>query len=180
MKTKITFLAVIFSLSFSTIFLTKCKKDKCKNTVCQNGGTCNDGTCACATGYTGTHCETQKTPTNITVTKITVTNFNVNGDPDENYPDIYVKLLEGSTVLYNAPTYYTDVTSSAGSWSWSVILNLNPSKTYTLELWDYDTITDDWLQGATFSLYSSSGGFPSSKSYTTGSFAFTIDMSYSF
>lgn len=170
------------------LVLYGCKKDKkggifggdpCKNVTCLNGGHCEDGTCVCATGYTGTDCGVQITPSKISITNITVTKFNQNGDPDDVLPDVYVKLKDGSTVLLKASNYYNDATSP-GSYDFTPItpVILSAFSSYTMELWDYDPISDDLLQSLTFPSYSSTGGFPTTIEKNDGVFAFTLTITY--
>lgn len=155
--------------------------DPCYNKICKNGGYCQDGTCICPAGWTGSDCGTQVTPSKITVTKITVTNFNQNGDPDDTYPDIYVILKSGSTQLYNSPTYYTDATSP-GSYDFipSVPIDLNAIASYSMQLWDFDAISDDLLHSISFTPYSSTGGFPAYLTVNAGSFSCKVYVSYTY
>ncbi len=48
----ISFLAVSFSVVY-----TSCSDDACLKLKCRNGGTCADGICKCPTGYEGGQCE---------------------------------------------------------------------------------------------------------------------------
>lgn len=155
------------------------KKDPCKDKICLNGGYCEDGTCVCPQGYTGTDCSAQVTPSKISVTNIEVTKFNQNGDPDDALPDIYVKLKDGSTVLLKASNAYTNAISP-GSYVYTPVtpVELNAFTSYTMELWDYDAISDDLLQSITFASYSSTGGFPTTIVKDDGVFAFTLTVTY--
>lgn len=160
MKSKLLFLAFIASLCIGLIFLSQCKKD-------------------CTQGYTGRKCDEQITPSSITITKVTVKSFCNGCDPDENYPDIYIKILnETDNVLYNGG-FYQDVSSGTGNWEWNLNITINPNQQYKMRLYDYDAITDDLLHSCIFSPYSSTGGFPSSKDHSCSPFSFINNLSYS-
>lgn len=154
--------------------------DKCAGITCYNGGTCTDGICQCPQGYGGTYCENQVTPSHMTISKITVTNFNQNGDPDDVLPDIYIKLKNGNTVMYNSPTYYNNATSP-GNYNFipASPISINPSGTYTVELWDSDTVSDDFLELAVFSAYTGYSGFPQYITATYLTFSCKVYVSYS-
>ena len=155
--------------------------DPCAGITCLNGGTCSNGVCQCPQGYTGTYCENQVTPLKVTVSKITVTGFCQSCDPDDTYPDIYVKLKNGGSTLYTAGSYYPDATSP-GNYEFvpPIPLDLNPLATFTMELWDYDTISDDLINSANFTVYSSTGGFPTVITITSGQFVFKLNVTYTF
>lgn len=165
--------------------------DPCKDVSCLNGGTCNDGVCLCPQGYSGSTCASQITPSQITITKITVTSFVDGGEdgsagpdifPDYTTPDIYVKLLSGSTVLYNASaSYKPNPNTYDDCWrSMSPSITLSASSGYNIELWDRDgsSAHDPMGPSIYFTPYSSTGGFPATKSFYNSKFSVQFDISY--
>ncbi|MEO0037183.1 MAG: hypothetical protein RIQ59_394 [Bacteroidota bacterium] len=177
-----------------------CSKDSptpnavpCTPIPCLNGGisTPNCG-CNCPQGFTGSNCGTQITPLQVLITKIRVTKF-----PDTNAggwwdtlpnsdADIYVTIQNSSsTTLYNSPTFFQDATSNGVNYYDFVpstpIVITNVANGYVMSIYDYDTIgSDELMDFSTFYLYNSTGGFPTTKTYTnsTGTFSFTLTLSY--
>ena len=182
------------------MFLFGCSKDSptttpaaCTPITCLNGGVSRpDCGCNCPQGYTGSNCGIQITPLQVLITKIRVTKF-----PDTNAgswwdtlpnsdADIYVTIQNSSsTTLYNSPTYIQDATSNGVNYYDFVpstpIVFSNVTSGYMMNIYDYDTVGSNQLMDFNaFYLYNSSGGFPTTKTYTnsTGTFSFTLTLSY--
>ena len=182
------------------MFLFGCSKDSptttpaaCTPITCLNGGVSRpDCGCNCPQGYTGSNCGIQITPLQVLITKIRVTKF-----PDTNAgswwdtlpnsdADIYVTIQNSSsTTLYSSPTYIQDATSNGVNYYDFVpstpIVFSNVTSGYMMNLYDYDTVGSNQLMDFNaFYLYNSSGGFPTTKTYTnsTGTFSFTLTLSY--
>jgi hypothetical protein len=171
---KISFLLLSITIVAFSVILNSCKKDPviqdpCLNIKCQNGGTCANGLCNCTTGWSGSDCSKQVTPTKIRITKIDVLKFpattsaGAGWDPAD-APDIFPKVLKGTTVLWSSTDYYANAlqgTIYPFTPSTSIDI-LAPKDEYIVELWDYDTLDpNDYMGGIKFTPYNDTNGFPS-------------------
>jgi hypothetical protein len=188
-----------------------CSKDSptsntaaCTPIPCLNGGTSTSNCgCICPQGFTGSNCGTQITPTKILISKIRV-NYFPNYDNGSFWdpslptaslasPDIYVTLQDASSnVLFNAPTYFANVTSNGSNYydftpTTPIILPIASVYSYfQINLWDYDgadsniSSSDDFMGSRSFYPYSSTGGFPSTITVSDSSYtvSFTLTLSY--
>jgi hypothetical protein len=178
------------------LFFVSCEKaDPCESKTCLNGGTCNDGTCQCTERWTGEDCGAQKTPTLLKVSKIQLLKYpekNANGTNWDaaDGPDVYMKILKGTTVIWTGPTFSLPLNPPAGQFPVFGLSVTNrpemtsPTEEYTIELWDKDTApdTDDFMGGLKFKPYSSTNNFPENlrvecSTCTTG---YILELSYSF
>ena len=179
---------IIFALLLATAAMTSCKKDPCDKVACLNGGTCANGICNCPTGYTGSNCGTEKTPTSVTVSKIILTNYPMVdgggvGWDLSNGPDVFLSINQGSTannVQFSGIAY--DVTGSTITYITNFPYNfLNPSNTYTIGLWDYDsTSADDYMGGIFFTPNNYKSGFPATINLTYSSISMTLYVTWNF
>lgn len=191
---KMKFLKCYFALGILlSIAFTGCKKDDdpkdpCEGITCLNGGHCVNGQCLCAEGYTGADCSQQATPSKVRITKVEVTKFPAtdNGADWDDFlegpaePDIYPMLVEGTSIIWNCPSYIPNASQSIYSFTPDVPIDLNPTTQYTIHLYDYDTVTDDdFIEGVTFTPYHSLNGFPITRTLDAGGrVAFKIYMTY--
>lgn len=165
-----------------------CETKNCAATNCLNGGVCNSGICDCPPGYIGENCQTEISPASVKITRVDVIRFpgNDNGAGWDltSGPDIYPKIIRGSTVYYESPTAEYDA-----NYNNDYLFNINPAAqianptlTYTIELWDYDqTDSDDYMGGLTFQFYNSGYGFPGTVILDGGTdVAFKIYLQYQF
>lgn len=202
MKTIVTKIVIVLTLG---LFIG-CSSDTlipCIPVSCKNGGlsTSNCG-CTCPQGYIGTDCSLQATPSKITITKITVrtfSNFDNGSNWDVLFPtssnapaDIYVKIknLVGSD-FYSSTTYYANAISD-GTKTFDFVpatpLEVtNAYSAFTFQLFDYDFAdsnindgVDDLMAAKVFSVYSPTGGFPSTLTITdsSSSLSFQLTLSY--
>jgi hypothetical protein len=208
--TFLLFVGLTISCSSDSDSQTNVVTPKCTPIPCLNGGvsTPNCG-CTCPQGYSGANCSTQITPSKITITKIKVKKFpNLNGtdswdpcsilclsndDINRKKPDIYFTIENSSLVeIYKQNNYFSNALSnSLGTDSFeftptSTIEFTNVSASLILNLKDYDgaesnfNSADDDMGFAVFNLYSSNGGFPTTKTITSsnGSIIFEITLQY--
>ena len=175
-----------------------CSKDdsssSCTPITCLNGGVSRaDCGCDCPQGYTGGNCGTQVTPSIIKITKIRVTKFpdTNNGNWWDTLPnsdaDIYITLQNSSqTTIYSHPTYISDSSSTGTNYFDFIpstpILITNPTGLFVMNIYDYENIgTNTLMDYCIFNnLYSSTGGFPTTKPFTNtaGTFSFELTLSY--
>ncbi len=190
-----SFFVGLFALTFSLIAVISCKKtpvvDPCAAITCLNGGTCNDGSCQCPQGFIGESCSAQKTPSAILIKSITVTKFpsrRADGtfwDVLSGAPDIYPNLKIGSSILYSPyNAAKTDVVAGqAYKFTPQAPIRLTDmGSTYTISVYDADTITDEWMGGIDYKVYTAYNKFPTSieVSCPTCSTGFTLEVSYEF
>lgn len=159
--------------------------DPCTGIVCKNGGHCANGSCVCAAGYKGSDCSLQITPTKITITKIQVTKFpatNANGGGWDltSGPDIRPQISKGSIILWLSPSYSEDANQSTiYNFTLSTPINITtPTDQYTISLYDYDTISDEWMGGWYFTPYSNTNGFPPTLVVGDATLSFTLHLTY--
>lgn len=144
-------------------------KDLCYNISCKNGGSCVNGLCNCPAGYSGSDCSKQVTPTKIRITKIELTKFPATTaagggwDPSD-APDIFIKFIKGTSVIWESPTYFSNaLQGNIYTFTPTNPIEITaPKDRYDIELWDYDTLDpNDFMSGIFFTPYSDTNGFPS-------------------
>lgn len=181
---------ISFICLFAVLLVNSCKNDDptpdpCKNITCLNGGNCVNGLCACPQGYSGPDCGTQVAPTKMKILKIEVTRFPATdggaGWDLTSGPDIYPKISKGTTVIWEASTYFQNANLSSYEFTPSPSIDLtSPSDQYTISLYDYDDVdSDDFMGGIYFTPYLSTAKFPSVLTIdASGSVAFKIHVAY--
>lgn len=126
-------------------------------------------------------------PSKILITKIRVTKFPATDSGGAGWDllsgaDIFPKVLKGSTVLWDSPTYTEDASaSSSHDFTPSPSIQISDlSSQHTIELYDYDnTDPDDWMGGINFTPSSFINGAPSSFTLDAGgSTAFEVFVDY--
>ncbi|MCF8320091.1 MAG: hypothetical protein K9I35_02645 [Flavobacterium sp.] len=195
MKTIIKRLAVLTVL---VLLFNSCTKDSipstpCTPIACLNGGTSRaDCGCDCPQGFTGTNCGTQITPNQVKITNIRVTKFpdtKPNGSWWDTLPnsdaDIKLTLQNSSqTTLWTSPTYYPDATGiGAVSYNFvptTPIIITNLTSGYIMNIYDRDTLSDEFIDFVAFNPYNSSGGFPTTKTFTNASSTFSFELTLSY
>jgi hypothetical protein len=176
----------------------------CVPVTCKNGGTSTPNCgCTCPQGYTGSDCSFQVTPSKIVISKITVTafpNLNSNGfnwdvtlpTSVNALPDIYVKIKNSvGSDFYESSTYFKNAMAD-GTKPYEFIPTAplevtNANSIFTFQLYDYDSADsnvndgiDDLMATKVFSIYSSTGGFPTTITITDSNIpvSFTLTLSY--
>jgi len=174
-----------------------CSKDEssssCTPIACLNGGVSTpDCGCDCPQGYTGTNCGTQVMPLQILITKIKVTAFpstTTNGNFWDQgaignlvRPDIFPYLTLGSTALLQGTAVQDAVNTSVYTWTPTTPVVLTSSQftsQLSLDLYDEDTLTDEFMGGWYFYVYNPTGGFPTTKTVgAAGPVTFELTLSY--
>jgi hypothetical protein len=175
-----------------------CSKDdsssSCTPIACLNGGVSTpDCGCDCPQGYTGSNCGTQVMPLQILITKIKVTAFpstRTNGNFWDQEaignlvrPDIFPYLTLGSTALLQGTAVQDAVNTSVYTWTPSTPVVLTSSQftsQLSLDLYDEDTLTNEFMGGWYFYVYDSTGGFPTTitLSNATSPYKFELTVSY--
>jgi hypothetical protein len=182
---------IIPLMLIASITLFTCSKDEdpCEAITCLNGGECANGLCKCSERYKGPDCSQQVTPSKIKITKITVTGFpatesNGAGWDLTDGADIFPFLFVGNTVIYDSPVLQPNANPSIDyDFTPTSPIEINPTTTYTLSLYDYDdTSADDFMGGVVFTPYESSNGFPEVLDLAPvgGSVTFKLHISYIF
>jgi len=175
MKKSLLFIVIV-------MLIVSCKRSDCDYTNCINGN-CLDGTCNCYPGFTGTSCDVQITPSLIKITKIDLVTF-PSGFFDEEAepnPDLYICVLSQDSIIYRAPTCFTDaVHEQTYSFIPEPPINItNPKGKYEIFLYDYDTADEDDLWGfLDFTPYSDHNQFPKSEILGTGGLEFKVYYTY--
>jgi hypothetical protein len=194
MKTIFKKLSVVIVV---VMLIVSCSSDSgdtpCVPIACLNGGTSTaDCGCDCPTGFTGSNCDTQVTPTQVKITKIRVTKFpdTNNGNYWDTFPnsdaDIYLTLENSSSVtIFDSPTYFQNATSNGVNYYDFVpttpIIITNVLSPYFMYIYDFDAVgADELMDFYVFNPYSSSGGFPTTKTFTNSSstFSFQLTLEY--
>lgn len=165
---KISFLSLSIAMIVLTTVFNSCKKDPCLNTTCLNGGTCANGQCNCPSGWSGSDCSVQVTPTKIKITKIELLKFpptttSGGGWDLTDGPDLFVKVLKGTTTLWENPTYYQNASQGIPySFTPSNPIEItSPKDEYIIQLWDFDTLDpNDLIGGIKFTPYYDTNKFP--------------------
>ena len=189
---KLSVIIVVVMLSVS------CSSDSgdtpCTPSACLNGGTSTaDCGCDCPQGFTGSNCSTQITPTQEKITSISVPKFpdaTPNGNwwdttPSNSDADIFLTIENiNNTTIWTSPTYYTDATG-IGTLSYNFvpttpIIITNFTSGYYMNIWDKDTLSSEFIDLVLFNPYNSSGGFPTTKTFTnsTSTFSFQLTLEY--
>ena len=83
--------------------------------------------------------------THFSATKIEVNANYPNGEDPDGKPDVYVVILDGTNEIFNNINSHVTVSESA-SFTVGELL-LDKTKTYTIQLWDYDANDYDDLLG---------------------------------
>ncbi|GGE31610.1 hypothetical protein [Psychroflexus planctonicus] len=199
---------LIITLSLLLFITTSCSSDDsddaCTPIECLNGGieTVDCG-CDCSEGYAGSDCSSQIDPSAILINKITITSFPLlkpNGDywdnslldllSDDKYPDIYVQLINGTTLetLYFPVINYINVEDSLSE------LEFTPSEPISIQdyddnivlaIFDYDEDEDpvtELMDSIELDLYFNTNNFPVESIFVSESFLSNVilELSYEF
>lgn len=176
----------LFMFAFLSSVLLSCTEDACSAIDCNNG-TCDNGTCYCFDGYEGSNCNLQVKPKIILITKIEILEFpaldgSVTWDLfGGTNADIYPKLIQGSSTLYNSSTYYTDAQPTS-----TYIFNPNPSielnsitSSHRIQVYDHDDFdADDVVGEISFVPYNESNGFPANEILSNGDLKVRLSYQY--
>ena len=143
----------------------------CIPTTCVNGGISTpDCGCNCPERYFGSDCSYEKMPSKILISKIRINQFPNNGgglDDLGTNPDLFINLIKDNIYIYKQTTYWTDANGDGTrNYDYSFptpIECTSDSAIFSLELWDYDSNTNNELMGTiVFSPYLNYEGFPTS------------------
>lgn len=160
--TLVTFLGLILSCS---------NDSSCVPITCLNGGTATpDCGCNCPEGYFGTDCSSEKMPAKILISKIRINKFpNDGGGVDDlgTNPDLFISLIKDNSNIYTSTTYFSNANGDGSinyDYSFTTPIECTvASPLFLLELWDYDSNTNNDLMGTiVVSPYLNFKGFPSS------------------
>lgn len=169
-------------------------EEPCLPTLCLNDGVPNSNCgCDCPQGFSGKNCGTIIQPKIVTISKVVVKSFpNLNQTgflwDTTNEADIYIKINNGSSVIYDHPSVYSN---AIGGSNLNFEFTLNPSLQITnvnepliVSLWDYDlddipANADDNMASAVFFPFNGNA-FPNTISITdpTSPTTFEIHLSY--
>ena len=124
-------------------------------------------------------------PTQVSITGVTLNSFPVTESNGASWdltsgPDIYFQIYQGSTLVYEHPTYFENI-NTAQSFTLATPIDLIPSNEYIFQLMDYDNLDDDdWMGGISFYPYSEGSGTPKTKTLAPGDISVTFSLSYQF
>ncbi len=136
----------------------RCDIQECSALNCING-TCINNTCECDYGWTGDKCDQQKPLRFIYIDSIRVKHryFNYNDGLFDNYPDIYIKVYDGSGLfLYETATEYDAYPNELYTFDLTVdnVYSSNVSGIWEFKIYDRDANTaDDLLLTISSELY---------------------------
>lgn len=173
---KRTLLSTVLVLSL--ISVSSCSKDNPTPT----SHTCPDH-------YSGSNCDVQEEPASMTITRIDVTKYPATNagsswDLDGSGPDLFPKVVQNGTTIYNSPTYSPDATDPNATYTFTPAqpVSIVPATQCTIQLYDYDNgASSDNMGGLIITPYSSTGGYPASVSYTgANNIAYNVYFSYTF
>jgi hypothetical protein len=185
-----------FLVVLLVLFLFGCSSDSttpCVPISCLNGGTSTpECGCTCPQGFTGINCSTQVTPSQVKITKIRVTKFpdTNNGKYWDSFPnsdaDIYVTIKNSSSVtVFDSPTYFQNATSNGVNYYDFVpttpVIITNVLSPYFMYIYDFDAVgSNELMDFYVFNPYSSSDGFPTTKTFTNSAstFSFQLTLEY--
>ena len=193
MKKYFTPLFAVFLLLTSTALFFSCEKepvDPCATITCVNGY-CVNGACDCFPGYSGPSCANEDRPVKITLDRIELTSFsqtNPQGggwDIDGTGPDVYLTVSSGSTIVWEAPSYFPDaINTNTYTFTPSQPINLSTTEEMTLLVFDYETIGADTQMGGVkttgelWTSYLKGRGFPSTTTFSAGAYSFNLNWTY--
>jgi hypothetical protein len=127
----------------------------------------------------------KKEPTSANIKSVTVTDFPNNDGANQwdagSDADLYIKIAINQVVVWDAPTYYTDVlnTSSLSFTPSSAVAVTDLTQDVQIDFYDYeDGITDQWMGGVIFQLEDYKNDAPSSKDLTSGTFSITLSLDW--
>ncbi|MEP7195413.1 MAG: hypothetical protein ABI851_02770 [Saprospiraceae bacterium] len=132
--------------------------------------TCTDAGCDCYPGYIGPDCTEQETPSHMTITKVELISLPYRTTFEDwdmtNGADIYPSLSLANTKIWESPSQYENAERGL-KYEFipnPVILIIEPLSKYSISLYDRDEFDPDDLMGEiNFTPYSSTGGFPVTK-----------------
>ena len=150
---------------FLLIGLISCgsEDDACLTLTCLNDGTCVNGACACPEGYEGEDCSIEKTPVSMSIVGINVTKYptlrpdSTSWDSvDMSGPDLFFAFHEGTGAAYDSNTDFVSSTMNNATGQ-ALEINAAPpylvtalSSNWSLDLWDADNGTEEYLDGIIF------------------------------
>lgn len=155
------------------------EEDACLTLDCVNGGTCISGGCACPDGYEGEDCSIELEPVSMSIIGINVTEYPLypldsmgqpdstkSWDTDGTGPDLFFAFHEGTSSNYDPNT---DFVSSVMSNATGNPLEINATPPYvvtnltsnwSLDLWDADGATQEFMDGVIFVPATKAPGLP--------------------
>lgn len=143
----------------------------------------------CPQGFTGSSCTQQITPARIIISKIAAQYFpdtrsnGVGWDSvvvsTPNEADITLDVYKESDIIFEATTYYTDaIPGFEYSFDMGSGVSINPFDILSIKMYDYDDSTYEHMGDAFFTLYTTTGGFPTVKTVTSGQFTYKFYLQY--
>ena len=185
---------LIITLSLLMLISVSCSSDdssidECTPIACLNGGTETvDCGCDCPEGFSGTDCSAKLTPNSVTITKVVIKKFpdTDNGNWWDTFPtnsdaDIYFTIENSSDeTIYSEPNYYEDTSGLNVDYPFTLDSPLsisNVTGVYYLNLFDFDTNTDDFITLLAFLPYDEDrDGFPNTFTVTNSTDTFECEM----
>lgn len=155
----------------------------CDEVDCGNGH-CDNGKCICDEGYEGRNCKKEIVPSRVVINTINLTNFPLKkGEYDwdtwSSYADIYFKLKKNNETVYVLEEFIEEAGARYYTlYNGSIVLE-DPLSQYTIELYDYDSTSEDELLGkCSFIPYKKGNSFPEELNLTNQSVSFHILLTY--
>jgi hypothetical protein len=161
--------------------------DPCAAITCKNGGYCINGLCSCPAGYEGPACERIKTPKKIRISQIDVTSFPPTTSTGAGWdlldgPDIFLVIKKGDLKLFTSTEKYENATTGK-TYTFADVSPIDltdPSSEYSIELYDYDAVSNsDYMCGYSFIPFNGSS-FPSKLNIKSSTYGFNVTLSVTY
>jgi len=136
----------------------------------------------CPPGYAGIDCVTEVAPTSMLLKRVRITNFPATdggaGWDLTNGPDVYIKILRGTALLYESGTF--DNATPALTYNPNTTF-FAPESRHSILLYDFDSTSgDDYMGGIEFTPYAKNAGFPTEITLSAGGISATLTVEYEF
>lgn len=98
-----------------------------------------------------------KAPNSMSITSVSLYTYPalISSDSDDSNPDLYLKILNGTTQILGYNQYFKQDCISYTTYSYGSLYGFpltiqNPSNQHSIQVWDYDDISDDMLKSYNF------------------------------
>ena len=159
------------------------KGNPCEEKDCGNGY-CQDGDCICNDGYKGKNCKKEIVPSEVVINTIKLNDFPIkdgeyNWDNWSTYADLYFVLKKNNETIYKMEDYIEEAGARYYTLYDGSIVIEDPLRQCVIELYDYDSTSDDDLIGkCSFIPYEKGIAFPETLHLEEGNISFKLSIEY--